>query len=69
MGIILNKMFVLLQAANDTVIGGAVQDVSGESELISKVVPLSEGDKWMNKIYNREDGLAKIVFLCDESER
>ena len=30
MGIILNKMFVLLQAANDTVIGGAVQDVSGE---------------------------------------
>ena len=30
MRIILSKMFVLLQAANDTVIGGAVQDVSGE---------------------------------------
>jgi len=36
--------------------------------MISKLVPLSEGDKWMNKIYNREDGLAKIVFLCDEEQ-
>ena len=36
--------------------------------MISKLVPLAEGDKWMNKIYNREDGLAKIVFLCDEEQ-
>ena len=37
--------------------------------MISKVIPLADGDKWMNKIYNREDGLTKIVFLCDESEK
>ena len=36
--------------------------------MISKIVPLSEGDTWMNKIYNREDGLTKIVFLCDEEQ-
>ncbi|MBR0520004.1 MAG: galactitol-1-phosphate 5-dehydrogenase [Spirochaetales bacterium] len=37
--------------------------------MISKIVPLREGDKWMNKIYNHEDGLAKIVFLCDENQK
>lgn len=37
--------------------------------MISKIVPLKEGDKWMNKIYNREDNLAKIVFLCDENQK
>ena len=36
--------------------------------MISKVVPLAEGDFWMNKIYNREDGLTKIVYLCDEEQ-
>ena len=36
--------------------------------MISKVVPLEEGDFWMNKVYNREDGLTKIVFLCDEEQ-
>jgi L-iditol 2-dehydrogenase len=36
--------------------------------MISKVLPLEEGDKWMNKIYNREDGLTKIVFLCDTDQ-
>lgn len=36
--------------------------------MISKIVPLEEGDKWMNKIYNREDGLTKIVFLCDKEQ-
>lgn len=36
--------------------------------MISKIVPLSEGDKWMNKVYNREDGLSKIVFLCDNEQ-
>jgi L-iditol 2-dehydrogenase len=34
--------------------------------MISKVVPLADGDFWMNKVYNREDGLTKIVFLCDK---
>lgn len=36
--------------------------------MISKAIPLSEGEKWMNKIYNHEDGLTKIVFLCDENQ-
>ncbi len=36
--------------------------------MISKVVPLCEGDKWIKKTFNREDGLAKIVFLCDENQ-
>ncbi len=36
--------------------------------MISKAIPLSEGNLWMNKIYNREDGLTKIVFLCDEDQ-
>ncbi len=36
--------------------------------MISKVVPLAEGDVWMNKIYRREDGLTKIVFHCGDGE-
>ena len=36
--------------------------------MISKKIPLAEGNLWMNKIYNREDGLTKIVFLCDENQ-
>ena len=36
--------------------------------MISKVIPLEEGDCWMNKIYNREDGLTKIVYLCDKNQ-
>lgn len=36
--------------------------------MISKIVPLEEGNFWMNKIYNREDGLTKIVFLCDRNQ-
>ncbi len=36
--------------------------------MISKIIPLAEGNKWMNKIYNREEGLTKIVFLCDENQ-
>ena len=42
-------------------------DVEVDS-MISKKVPLAEGDLWMNKIYRREDGLAKLVFLCDEDQ-
>ena len=34
--------------------------------MISKVVPLRDGNLWMNKIYNREDGLTKICFDCTE---
>lgn len=34
--------------------------------MISKIVPLSEGDYWMNKIYRHEDGLTKIVFRCGD---
>jgi threonine dehydrogenase-like Zn-dependent dehydrogenase len=36
--------------------------------MISKIVPLAEGDLWMKKVYRREDGLAKIVYLCDEQQ-
>lgn len=36
--------------------------------MISKSVPLKDGDEWMGKIYRREDGLAKIVFLCDDEQ-
>ena len=42
---------------------------SGQVEvdsMISKLVPLAEGDLWMNKIFNREDGLTKLVFLCGD---
>lgn len=35
--------------------------------MISKKVPLADGDLWMNKIYNGEDGLTKIAFICDET--
>ena len=44
---------------------------SGQVEvdsMISKVAPLAEGDLWMNKIFNREDGLTKIVFRCGDEE-
>lgn len=44
---------------------------SGQVEvdsMISKLVPLKDGNVWMNKIYNREEGLAKLVFLCDEEQ-
>ncbi len=40
---------------------------SGQVEvdsMISKIVPLADGDKWMNKIFNHEDGLTKLVFDC-----
>jgi threonine dehydrogenase-like Zn-dependent dehydrogenase len=32
------------------------------SSIISKVAPLSEGDMWMKKLYNREDNLLKVVL-------
>ena len=44
---------------------------SGQVEvdsMISKVAPLAEGDIWMNKLFNREDGLSKVVFLCGDQE-
>ena len=31
--------------------------------LISKAVPLKDGHEWLNRIYNREEGLNKIVLL------
>ena len=31
--------------------------------MISKAVPLSEGDKWLNRLYNREEGLYKVVLI------
>jgi len=31
--------------------------------LISAAVPLSEGDAWMNKLYNREGKLLKVVLI------
>ena len=33
--------------------------------MISKCVPLSEGDYWIRKVYNREDNLDKIVLIPD----
>lgn len=44
---------------------------SGQVEvdsMISKIVPLKDGDLWMNKIFNREDGLTKLVFDCSGEE-
>lgn len=44
---------------------------SGQADvdsMISKIVPLEEGNLWMNKIYNREDGLTKLVFKCGDAE-
>ena len=34
--------------------------------MISRVVPLRDGDLWMRRIYHREDGLTKICFDCTE---
>jgi len=31
--------------------------------LISAAAPLSEGDAWMNKLYNREGNLLKVVLI------
>lgn len=31
--------------------------------IISKIVPLSEGQTWLTKLYNREDNLLKIVMI------
>ena len=31
--------------------------------LISATVPLSEGEVWMNKLYNREENLLKVVLI------
>lgn len=44
---------------------------SGQVEvdsMISKIVPLEQGDLWMNKIFNREDGLTKLVFKCGDQD-
>lgn len=44
---------------------------SGQVEvdsMISKAVPLKDGNEWMGKIYRREEGLAKLVFLCDDEQ-
>lgn len=32
-------------------------------DLISKTAPLSEGQIWFDKLYNREDNLLKVVLL------
>ncbi len=32
-------------------------------KLISKTVPMAEGNKWINKVYRHEDGLNKIVMI------
>jgi L-iditol 2-dehydrogenase len=37
-------------------------------KMISNIVPLKDGNLWMNKIYNREKGVTKLVFLCDEEQ-
>ena len=58
-----NIQVLSFEVANLIAAGEVVVD-----SMISKVVPLEEGDFWMNKIYNREDGLTKIVFLCDEEQ-
>ncbi len=30
--------------------------------LVSKVAPLSEGESWFNRLYNKEEGLLKVVL-------
>jgi L-iditol 2-dehydrogenase len=46
--------------------------------LISAIAPLSEGEQWFRKLYNKETGLSKVVLVpdrifetmsCQESER
>lgn len=32
-------------------------------EMVSKCAPLAEGNEWIHKVYNREDGLSKIVLI------
>ncbi|MDO5672539.1 MAG: galactitol-1-phosphate 5-dehydrogenase [Actinomycetaceae bacterium] len=36
--------------------------------LISKVVPLEDGHEWITRVYNREDGLNKIVVCPTPTE-
>jgi L-iditol 2-dehydrogenase len=31
--------------------------------MISRAVPLSEGNEWLNRLYNREEGLYKVVLI------
>jgi (R,R)-butanediol dehydrogenase/meso-butanediol dehydrogenase/diacetyl reductase/L-iditol 2-dehydrogenase len=33
------------------------------SSLISKSAPLSEGQMWFDKLYNRDDNLLKVVLI------
>ena len=40
----------------------ARKKIDAES-LISKKAPLSEGQKWFDKLYNREDNLLKVVLI------
>ena len=32
-------------------------------DMISAIAPLSEGAKWFNKLYNREEELNKIILV------
>lgn len=48
----------------ELIAGGKVEVDS----MISKIVPLREGDAWMGRLYRREDGLSKLVFLCDDEQ-
>ncbi len=41
-------------------IAGGKVDVDA---MISKAVPLSEGNEWLNRLYNREEGLYKVVLI------
>jgi len=36
--------------------------------LISKAVPLREGNQWIQKVYRGEEGLTKIMLLMDDSD-
>ncbi len=36
--------------------------------LISKAVPLKEGNAWIQKVYKGEEGLTKILLLTDERD-
>ena len=31
--------------------------------IISKTAPLSEGQKWFEKLYNKEDNLLKVILI------
>ena len=52
-------------------LGPALLAACSDSDKLRSFCDLVGGDlntDWMQKIYRREDGLAKIVYLCDDDQ-